>query len=64
MHPYRTVSDANGVAVMRVAAGAYSIMVSGSRYLPVKTEMTVKDNITTRAGLMKDPPRLSRDELY
>src|SRR5262245_51983396 len=35
MHPYRAVTDENGVAKIKVTKGRYDILVSGSSYVPV-----------------------------
>ena len=64
MHPYRTFTDETGTASMRVAGGDYIIMVSGSKYIPVKTEIKVAENITTRAHLMPEPPLPTPDDDY
>jgi hypothetical protein len=34
MHPYRAVTDDNGIARVSVARGQYDILVSGSQYVP------------------------------
>lgn len=62
MHPYRTVTDENGLARMMVAKGDYKILVSGSKYVPVRTTVSVMANVTTKAELSLEPPRESPDE--
>ena len=56
MHPYRAVTDDNGIARVRVARGRYDILVSGSRYLPVCTSVEVTADMVTRAELDADQP--------
>jgi len=64
MHPYRAVTDGNGMARVRVARGQYDILVSGSRYLPVSTSVEVTADMTTRAELDADQAWVSPDEVY
>jgi hypothetical protein len=56
MHPYRAVTDKNGVAKVRVARGQYDILVSGSRYMPASTSVEVTADIITSAELDADQP--------
>ena len=56
MHPYRAVTDENGVAKVRVARGQYYILVSGSRYMPASTSVEVTADIITSAELDADQP--------
>ena len=56
MHPYRAVTDENGVAKVRVARGQYDILVSGSRYMPASTSVEVTADIITSAELDADQP--------
>ena len=60
MHPYRAVTDANGVARIRVARGQYDILVSGSHYAAVCTSVKVTADLVTSAELDAD---LSADEV-
>ena len=60
MHPYRAVTDENGMARVRVARGQYDILVSGSRYLPACASVEVTADMTTRAELDVEP---SADEI-
>lgn len=55
IHPYRAVTDENGVAEVRVPKGEYKVFVSGSRYVPVRTELEVTEDVTTRAELTWEP---------
>jgi hypothetical protein len=56
MHPYRAVTDDNGIARVRVARGQYDILVSGSRYLPASTSVEVTADLITSAELDADQP--------
>lgn len=60
MHPYRAVTDDNGIAKVRVARGQYDILVSGSRYLAACTSVEVTADMTTSAELDAEP---SPDEI-
>ena len=63
MHPYRAVTDDNGIAKVRVAKGHYDILVSGLRYLPTCTSAEVTADMLTRAELDADLPWESPDEV-
>ena len=63
MHPYRAVTDGDGIARMRVAGGRYDILVSGSRYLPVRTSVEVTADVITTAQLDVDEPWASPEEV-
>lgn len=60
MHPYRARTDDAGVAEIRVARGRYSVFLSGRGYYPMRREMDVIKDVTTRAALEAEPPQ-SRD---
>jgi hypothetical protein len=55
MHPYRAVTDARGVAELRVAKGAYQLFVSETRYLTFGLAVEVTADITARAELELEP---------
>lgn len=57
MHPYRARTDDAGVAEIRAAEGTYSVFVSGRGYYPVRREIDVTEDITTRAPLEAEPPQ-------
>jgi len=63
LHPYRAVTDENGVARVRVARGQYDILVSGSQYTPVCTSVEVTADMITSAELDADQPWASPDEV-
>jgi len=62
MHPYRALTDENGVARVKVAKGRYDILVSASKYLAVSTTAEVTADMITRAELEGEPPWDSLDE--
>jgi hypothetical protein len=64
MHPYRAVTDDNGIARVRVARGQYDILVSGSRYLPAATSVEVSADLITSAELDADQPWSSPEEAF
>lgn len=55
MHPYRALTDANGVATLKVAKGTYKLLVSASKYLATATTVEVAENSTIRAELSLEP---------
>ena len=63
MHPYRAVTDENGIAKVRVARGQYDILVSGSQYMPVSTSVEVTADFTTSAELDADQPCENPEEV-
>jgi len=62
MHPYRAVTDDDGIAKVRVARGQYDILVSGSQYLPACASVEVAADMTTSAELVADQPWTPPDE--
>jgi hypothetical protein len=62
IHPYRAVTDDNGIARVSVARGQYDILVSGSQYLPASTSVEVTADMITSAELDADQPWSSPDE--
>ena len=62
MHPYRALTDENGVASVRVTKCQYDILVSASKFLPVTTTVEVTADMITRAELDVEPPLESTDE--
>lgn len=56
MHPYRALTDENGVARVKVTKGHYDILVSASKYVPVSTTAEVTADMITRAELDVEPP--------
>ena len=64
MHPYRALTDENGVARLKVTKGQYDILVSASKYVPIRTTVEVTADMITRAELeIGDPPWEPPDEV-
>jgi hypothetical protein len=61
MHPYRAVTDDNGIAKVRASRGRYDILVSGFRYLAASTSVEVADDLVTVAALDADHPWTSAE---
>lgn len=48
MHPFRALTDEQGIARLEVPAGAYDLYVSGFRYHPHRTRLEVDGDVSTR----------------
>jgi hypothetical protein len=55
MHPYRAVTDARGVAELRVAKGAYTLFVSQTSYFTFGLPIQVDADMNARAELDVEP---------
>jgi len=55
MHPYRAVTDEQGIAKVRVAKGAYKLFVSQTRYVTFGLPVEVEGDMTARAELYVEP---------
>lgn len=62
-HPYRTVTDKQGLAQLRVPKGEYRLFVSGKNYFPFRSDREVKTDMTIRAELALDR-ELSDADIY
>ena len=62
MHPYRAVTDDDGIAKIKVAKGQYDILVSRSIYLPTCVGAEVNANMMTTVELDVDQPWVPPDE--
>lgn len=62
MHPYRALTDENGVARVKVTKGSYDIVVSASKYVAFSTTAEVTADMITRAELEVDPPWVAPEE--
>lgn len=51
MHPFRAVTDEDGVAVLDVPKGSYAVHVSGRRYVPFHERLDVAEDTTVTARL-------------
>lgn len=54
VHPYRAVTNADGVAEIRVPKGAYRLFVSGRNYFPFRSDGEVSADVTIEAELDVD----------
>jgi hypothetical protein len=63
MHPYRAVTDENGIAKVRAARGQYEILVSGSRHIPVCTSVELTADLDTTAELDVEQPWVHPEEV-
>ena len=57
MHPYRARTNAEGIARLSVQGGKYTIFVSGPKYIPMRTDVDVTEDMTSRVELMLEPPK-------
>jgi hypothetical protein len=55
MHPYRALTDANGLAKLRVVKGDYKLLVSASKYMATAQTIKVSDDVTVQAELALEP---------
>jgi hypothetical protein len=55
LHPYRALTDDNGVAKVRVAKGTYRLFVSGFNYIAYEDVIDVAGNMAVRAELAAEP---------
>ena len=51
LHPYRALTDENGVAKVKVTKGTYKLHVSGFTYVAYQNTIDVAGDVTTRAEL-------------
>ena len=54
VHPFRAVTDPDGVAEMDLPRGRYRLFVSGEGFLPRRLEGELSDDMTVRAELDVD----------
>jgi hypothetical protein len=54
LHPYRALTDASGVARLKVAKGRYKLFVSGFNYIAYESIIDVAADVTTRAELVAE----------
>ena len=55
LHPFRALTDENGVARLAVPKGNYSLLVSGFRYYPYRTQLEIAEDTTVRAEVEWEP---------
>jgi hypothetical protein len=54
VHPYRAMTDARGVAEVRVPKGPYRLFVSGRDRFPFRSDGEISTDVTIRAELDED----------
>src|SRR5690606_19125160 len=54
VHPFRTVTDERGVAVLRVPKGAFRLFVTGRGYFPFRHDGDAAEDATVTAELESD----------
>jgi hypothetical protein len=54
VHPYRALAGEDGIALLRVPRGRYTIQVSGRKYFASQTEGDVEEDVTISAELEID----------
>jgi hypothetical protein len=54
VHPYRAVTNADGVAAIRVPKGAYRLFVSGRDRFPFRSDGEISADVTVQAELDAD----------
>ena len=55
MHPYRGVTDENGVARVKVGKGTYKLQVSGFKYIAHQAVVDVENDVMARVELKVQP---------
>jgi hypothetical protein len=55
LHPYRTSTDATGVATVKVIRGRYKLCVSGFNYIPCENTIDIEGDVATRVELTPEP---------
>lgn len=53
-HPYRTETDADGIAVLQLPRGPYRLFVSRPAFLPLRLDREFAEDTTLRAELLPD----------
>lgn len=54
VHPYHTLTDADGIAELRVPKGAYRLFVSGRERFPFRSDGQIDADVTIQAELDED----------
>jgi hypothetical protein len=55
MHPYRGVTDENGMLTLRVPKGSFKLVVSGKDYVSKSMDIEVTQDTATKVGLIHEP---------
>jgi hypothetical protein len=56
LHPYRALTDNNGVAKLKVTKGRYWLHLSGFKYVPYQATIDAVKDVRLRAELKVEPP--------
>ena len=62
LHPFRSTTDANGVARFMVARGDYDLLVSCSKHMPSSTVCTISGHMKTNIVLAPEAPWTPHEE--
>jgi hypothetical protein len=54
VHPYRTLTNADGIAELRLPKGAYRLFVSGRDRFPFRSDGEIDGHLTIQAELDED----------
>jgi hypothetical protein len=54
IHPYRALTNADGIAEFRVPKGAYRLFVSGRDRFPFRSDGEIRSDVTIQAELDED----------
>lgn len=64
LHPYRAVTNVDGMARLRVARGDYRLQVSGKTYIAGLQDVSIAENLAISTELTRAPPPRSPDDGY
>lgn len=56
LHPYRALTNQDGVAVLRVAGGDYTLFVSARGHETASWRLAITQDMTWRGALVREPP--------
>ena len=62
LHPYRALTDENGVAKVKVTKGTYELFVSGFDYIRYQNTIDVAGDVTTRVELAVPPEGIEEED--
>ena len=63
-HPFRTTTDAGGIAKVDVPVGKYNVLISAPRYLPTSSQIEVASNMAVTVELDSDETWKIEDEQF
>lgn len=64
VHPFRTVTNDEGIALIKVPAGEHRLFVSGYQYYPFRSDIRVDGDAAIRADLLWEAEEEIYDQLY